>query len=161
SARRRGRARNRRASEMNGYLGAWGWLARAAVSGLLVLAVGSPAAGLWRQPGGRARVVVLTFLRALVGPGLGMLAVSPRGSTRVDLAIPPARAFVRGETPAAPGPSAERVPGAEVKAARPVAIEPGRAQAPVAVARHERTAGRERRATSTITSALAGAPWRA
>lgn len=60
---------------------AWGRLADAAAGGLIVLAVGSLAARLCRQPVRRARLVVLTLLGGVAVPCLGTLPVAPRWST--------------------------------------------------------------------------------
>ena len=67
---------------------AWGRLADAAAGGLIVLAVGSLAARLCRQPVRRARLVVLTLLGGVAVPCLGALPVAPRWSA--GLLPPPA-----------------------------------------------------------------------
>ena len=69
---------------MDGYVLAWRWLAHAAVGGLIVLALGSLAAQLCRQPVRRARVVVLT-LAGSVRPSHGS-AICPlhRSGPRVS-----------------------------------------------------------------------------
>ena len=59
---------------------AWSRLADAAAGGLIVLAAGSLAARLCRQPVRRARLVVLTLLGGMAVPGLGALPVAPRWS---------------------------------------------------------------------------------
>lgn len=58
----------------------WGRLADAAAGSLIVLALGSLAAGLCRQPVRRARLVVLTLLGGLAVPVLGTLPIAPRWS---------------------------------------------------------------------------------
>ncbi len=75
-------------------------LLRAATGGLIVLAVGSLAARLCRQPVRRARLVVLTLLAALIVPWLGTLPLAPRwpaGLLRPLVAIWP-----QSPTPKAP-----------------------------------------------------------
>jgi protocatechuate 3,4-dioxygenase beta subunit len=59
---------------------AWGRLADSAAGGLIVLAAGSLAAWLCRQPVRRARLVVLTLLGGVAVPCLGALPVVPRWS---------------------------------------------------------------------------------
>ena len=59
---------------------AWSRLADAAAGGLIVLAAGSLAARLCRQPVRRARLVVLTLLGAMAVPALGALPIAPRWS---------------------------------------------------------------------------------
>ena len=75
-----GRREMRRAIEMDWQVLAWRRLADAAVGGLIVLAVGSLAARLCRQPVRRARLVVLTLLGGLAVPCLGALPVAPHWS---------------------------------------------------------------------------------
>ena len=74
---------------------AWGRLANAAAGGLIVLAVGSLAAWLCRQPVRRARLVVLTLVGGVAVPWLGALPVAPRWST----GLLPASAPVRSSRP--------------------------------------------------------------
>ena len=64
---------------MDGYLIAWRWLAHAAVGGFIVLALGSFAVTLCRQPVRRSRVVVLTLLAAFGVPWIGSLPIAPSG----------------------------------------------------------------------------------
>ena len=59
------------------------WLANAAAGSLIILAVGSLAARLCRQPVRRARLVVLTIFGALALPWLALVPVVPRWSTRI------------------------------------------------------------------------------
>ena len=66
-----------------------GRLADAAAGGLIVLAAGSLAARLCRQPVRRARLIVLSLLGALAVPCLGALPVAPRWSAGL-LAAPAA-----------------------------------------------------------------------
>ena len=75
---------------MAGYVFAWRWLVHAAVGGSIVLALGSLAAKLCRQPARRARVAVLTLLVGLGVPWLGMLPIAPRWSAGFVLAAPTA-----------------------------------------------------------------------
>ncbi len=70
---------------------AWSRLANAAAGGLIVLAVGSLAARLCRQPVRRARLVVLTLLGAVAVPGLAALPVAPRWSAGLPAATAPLR----------------------------------------------------------------------
>ena len=110
---------------MDGYVLAWRWLALAAVGGLIVLALGSLAAQLCRQPVRRARLVVLTLLGGFAVPWLGTLPIAPKWSAGVVLAIPPASAPSSGEIRAVPTPAA---PPAAMELPRgPVALEGGRA----------------------------------
>ena len=74
---------------------AWGRLADAAAGGLIVLAVGSLAARLCRQPVRRARLVVLTLLGGVIVPGLGALPVVPRWSAGLLPAAAAVRPFDR------------------------------------------------------------------
>jgi hypothetical protein len=71
---------------------AWARLADAAAGGLIVLAVGSLAARLCRQPVRRARLVVLTLVGAVAVPCLGALPIAPRWSARLLPAPVPLRA---------------------------------------------------------------------
>src|SRR3954468_3824037 len=69
-------------------------LADAAAGGLIVLAAGSLAARLCRQPVRRVRLIVLSLVGAMAVPALGALPVAPRGAAAL-LAAPaaiPARA---------------------------------------------------------------------
>ena len=71
---------------------AWARLADAAGGGLIVLAMGSLAARLCRQPVRRARLVVLTLVGAVAVPCLGALPITPRWSARLLSAPAPLRA---------------------------------------------------------------------
>jgi beta-lactamase regulating signal transducer with metallopeptidase domain len=64
-------------------------LADAAAGGLIVLAAGSLAARLCRQPVRRVRLIVLSLVGAMAVPGLGVLPVAPRWSAGL-LAAPAA-----------------------------------------------------------------------
>ena len=64
------------------------WLANAAVGGLIVLALGSLAAKLFRQPVRRARIIVLTLLGAFAVPWLSPLPIAPKWSAGFALADP-------------------------------------------------------------------------
>src|SRR5438270_10574033 len=77
---------------------AWSRLADAAAGGLMVLAVGSLAARLCRQPVRRARLVVLTLLGAVAVPWLGALPLAPRWSARILPAPAPLRSRPDAET---------------------------------------------------------------
>lgn len=68
---------------MSAWVLAWGRLADAAAAGLIVLALGSLAARLCRQPARRARLVVLTLLGGVAVPALGALPVPHRWSAGV------------------------------------------------------------------------------
>jgi len=110
---------------MDGYVLAWRWLAHAAVGGLIVLALGSLAAQLCRQPVRRARLVVLTLLGGFAVPWLGTLPIAPKWCAGFVLATPPALAPSSGEIRAVPTPAA---PPASMELPRgPVALEGGRA----------------------------------
>ena len=64
----------------------WSRLADAAVGALIVLAAGSLAARLCRQPVRRVRLVVLSLLGAMAVPALGALPVAPRWSVGLPAA---------------------------------------------------------------------------
>jgi len=72
---------------MDVYVLAWRWLAHAAAGGLIVLALGSLAAHLCRQPVRRARVVVLTLLGGFAVPWLATLPIAPKWSAGLVLTI--------------------------------------------------------------------------
>jgi beta-lactamase regulating signal transducer with metallopeptidase domain len=57
---------------------AWRWLTHSALAGLMVLAVGSLAVAVCRQPVQRGRVVLWTLLGSLALPWIGMLPWLPR-----------------------------------------------------------------------------------
>lgn len=95
---------------MDWHLLVWSRLADAAAGGLIVLAAGSVAARLCRQPVRRARLVVLTILGAMAVPGLAALPVAPRWSAGLPAAAVPAPAI-----PEAPAIASERTD-------RPVAV---------------------------------------
>ena len=102
---------------------AWGRLADAAAGGLIVLAVGSLAARLCRQPVRRARLVVLTLVGGVIVPGLGALPVVPRWSAGLLPAAAPVRPVDRDE----PEPSVSRPtppPLASVPARTPALVRP-------------------------------------
>src|SRR5436189_5711508 len=105
---------------------AWGRLANAAAGGLMVLAVGSLAARLCRQPVRRARLVVLTLLGGVAVPWLGALPVAPRwsagllparatlGSDGRDATLPAATGRLAPAVTSGPTPAADLVrPAAE------------------------------------------------
>ena len=73
----------------------WSRLADAAAGGLIVLAAGSLAARLCRQPVRRVRLVVLSLLGAMAVPALGALPVAPRWS--VGLPAAPAAILARAD----------------------------------------------------------------
>ncbi len=95
---------------MNGYVLAWRWLLQAAVGGLIVLALGSLAAKLCRQPVRRARIVVLTLLGAFAVPWLGILPIAPKWSAGVVLVAPPAEPPGSEEIGAVPPPAVAPAP---------------------------------------------------
>ena len=80
-------------------------LADSAAGGLIVLAAGSLAAGLCRQPVRRARLIVLSLLGAMAVPALGALPVAPRWSAGLPAA--PAAILARAD-PAAPAEAGSR-----------------------------------------------------
>src|SRR5436190_19238032 len=94
--------KGRRAIEMDVYVLAWRWLAQAAAGGLIVLALGSLAARICRQPVRRARVVVLTLLVGFAVPWLGLLPVAPSWSPGLALPTPDVVSPSPGEVPAGP-----------------------------------------------------------
>ena len=73
----------------------WSRLADAAAGGLIVLAAGSLAAWLCRQPVRRARLIVLSLLGAMAVPALGALPIAPRWS--VGLPAAPAAILARAD----------------------------------------------------------------
>ena len=73
----------------------WSRLADAAAGGLIVLAAGSLAARLCRQPVRRARLIVLSLLGAMAVPALGALPIAPRWS--VGLPAAPAAILARAD----------------------------------------------------------------
>ena len=93
-------------------------LADAAAGGLIVLAAGSLAARLCRQPVRRARLIVLSLLGAMAVPALGALPVAPRWS--VGLPAAPA-AILAGADHAALAEAGSRPqpPGATGSPSRP------------------------------------------
>src|SRR3954451_11013856 len=92
---------------------AWGRLADAAAGGLIVLAAGSLAARLCRQPVRRARLIVLSLLGAMAVPALGALPVVPRWSVGLPAAPAAILARVDHAAPAEAG-SQPHPPGAAV-----------------------------------------------
>ena len=86
---------------MDGYVLVSRWLADAAAGGLIVLAFGSLAARLCRQPVQRARVVVLTLVAGFAVPWLGALPdrapmVGRFPAAVVSAAPPPPTAAIEG-----------------------------------------------------------------
>ncbi len=81
-------------------------LADAAAGGLIVLAAGSLAARLCRQPVRRARLIVLSLLGAMAVPALGALPVAPRWS--VGFPAVPAAILARADH-AAPAQAGSRL----------------------------------------------------
>jgi beta-lactamase regulating signal transducer with metallopeptidase domain/protocatechuate 3,4-dioxygenase beta subunit len=81
-------------------------LADAAAGGLIVLAAGSLAAWLCRQPVRRVRLIVLSLLGAITVPALGALPIAPRWS--VGLPSAPAAILDRAD-PAAPAEPGSRL----------------------------------------------------
>ena len=108
---------------MDGYVLAWRWLAHAAAGGLIVLAAGSLAAQLCRQPVRRARVVVLTLLGAFIVPWLGELPIAPRWSAGFVLATPATVAPSSGEMREVRAPAA--LPASIERLREPVTLEGG------------------------------------
>ena len=78
---------------------AWSRLADAAAGGLIVLAIGSLAARLCRQPVRRAWIVVLTLLGGMAVPCLSALPVAPRWSAGLLPAPAVLRAHADEEAP--------------------------------------------------------------
>ena len=116
-----GRREEGRAIEMDWQILAWSRLADAAAGGLIVLAVGSLAARLCRQPVRRARLVVLTLLGARGRPCLGALPVAPRWSA--GLLRGAGRAPSLAPTMQAPAEARSRLRPPEAAGSR-VALEP-------------------------------------
>ena len=100
---------------------AWGRLADAAAGGLIVLAAGSLAARLCRQPVRRARLVVLTLLGAVAVPGLGALPVAPRWSAGL---LPAPAAILGSRRPCGPRRAQEPTSPARAAAGSRVALGP-------------------------------------
>ncbi len=136
------------------FVSGW-WLAGAAAGGLVVLATGSLAVRLCRQPARRARLVVLTVAGALAVPWFGSLGVGLPVPLRL---------------PAAPW----RVPGPSALTAGPASAQGGLAHDPLTAADPEvrlvqvRGAARSGRpdrpaglgdSTSAAAAALAGIDW--
>ena len=142
---------------MDGYVLAWRWLAHAAVGGLIVLALGSLAARLCRQPVRRARVVVLTLAGS--GSPCHGWALCPlrRGGPRASFWQLPRPGAVLGRdaggsTPAAPPASIELPRG-------PVALEGGRAGLRWPVERPAREVADAGRRAGSWPSRLAAISW--
>src|SRR5262249_44184909 len=91
SGKGRGTMGEGRAIEMGWQILAWVRPADVAAGGLIVLAAGSLAALLCRQPVRRARLVVLTLLGAVAVPGLAPLPGAPRWSAGLLPAPAPLR----------------------------------------------------------------------
>ena len=136
------------------FVSGW-WLAGAAAGGLVVLATGSLAVRLCRQPARRARLVVLMVAGALAVPWFGSLGVGLPVPLRL---------------PAAPW----RVPGPSALTAGPASAQGGLAHDPLTAAdpevrlvqvRGAARAGRPDRpaglgdSTSAAAAALAGNNW--
>ncbi len=102
---------------------AWSRLADAAAGGLIVLAVGSLAARLCRQPVRRARLVVLTLIGAVAVPGLGALPIAPRWSAGLLPAPAPPPHHARPDDGASRG-AGSRLGVAETAQTRKM-LEPG------------------------------------
>ena len=136
---------------------AWRWLAHAAVGGLIILALGSLAARLCRQPVRRARLVVLTMLGALLVPWLGAVRVpfSLPIATRWSSGILPSLATVlpRGTASAPIAARRETSPGALPRPSGTAGL-PDQAVIPV---RAGSGAGRGR---TQALSTFAALPWR-
>src|SRR5690242_18026757 len=88
------------------------WLAQGALGGLIVLALGSIAVRLCRQPARRARLVVLILLGGMAVPWLGAIPGAPRW-----------RAVSWPSTPST-SPLAVAGPSARTPAAGPGRVEP-------------------------------------
>jgi hypothetical protein len=135
----------------------WDSLVRAAAGGLVVLAAGSAAARLCRQPVRRARLVVLTMLGALVVPWLALLPLPGALRWPAGLLIPLETAWSGvpdpGPTEARPGVGREDRPVAPAPAGRPEVA--GRPAAPPG-----RVAPEAGRRAAMDLSALAALPWR-
>ena len=111
---------------------AWDRLADAAVGGLVVLALGSLAARLCRQPVRAHRLVILTLFGGVAVPLLGALSLAPTWS--VGLIPAPAPVPARLESAVTTGASSRlRSPiAAESSAARALAERPEEMSAPAA-----------------------------
>jgi Zn-dependent protease with chaperone function len=144
---------------MAGYDFAWRWLAHAAVGGLIVLALGSCAAKLCRQPVRRARVVVLTLLVAFAAPWLGTLPLVPKWSAGFVLAAPATMSPKMVDTPTVPAASALRTSIEPPR--RPVALEVGDAPLSQRLGSHTRQPADGRRDAGNWVSLLVTMPWNA
>jgi protocatechuate 3,4-dioxygenase beta subunit len=111
---------------MDGQVLAWGRLADVAAGGLIVLAAGSLAARLCRQPARRAWLIVLTLLGAMAVPALDALPVPTRWSA--GLLPPPAPVPSRPDAEAPAVASRPDPPGAAAWGDPPRPVEgPGEA----------------------------------
>ncbi len=88
---------------MDWQIFAWDRLADATAGGLIVLAAGSLAAQLCRQPVRRAWLIVLTLLGGVAVPCLGALPVAPRWSAGLLPAPTPHRSRPDDEAPTGAG----------------------------------------------------------
>jgi beta-lactamase regulating signal transducer with metallopeptidase domain len=138
---------------MDAYIGAWGWLARAAVSGFMVLAAGSVAAALCRQPVRRGRIVLLAIVGGAAVPWLGALAIMPKWSAGFAMV----GAQGRGETMADLAPAA-LTGQAEVRKDLGGSA-PGAPKRQCAVVGKERATEPPRVAVAAFTARLAGRSW--
>lgn len=92
----------------------WEWLAYSAVLSLLILAFGSGAVLLCRQPVRRLRIIELCLAGSLLAPFLGMIPGYPQWSLAWRHFAPPQRAAV--------SPLPETMPVAEPAALRPTVV---------------------------------------
>jgi beta-lactamase regulating signal transducer with metallopeptidase domain len=142
---------------MDGYLIAWRWLAHAAVGGLIVLALGSLAAKLCRQPVRRARIVVLTLLGGFAVPWLGTLPIAPKWSAGFVLTAPPVSTPDLVAVPTVPTATA---PPASIELPQvPIALEGGDAGSRQHLERSARQAADGRRVAGPWASRLATLSW--
>jgi beta-lactamase regulating signal transducer with metallopeptidase domain/uncharacterized GH25 family protein len=123
---------------MNAYDAAGLWLADSAAGSLIVLAAGTVAAGLCRQPVQRARVVILALLAAFAVPLIGAIPFAPKWSA--SLLPAPAEVAAPREFVASPAPTASPATVDPAPRRAPGAADIPRAGLPPRAARPERKA---------------------
>jgi len=135
------------------------WLALAAVSGFIVMALGSLAAKLCHQPVRRARLIGLTLIVAFGVPWLGILPITPKWSAGFVLAVPSFSSPASVDVPTARRllvmPASIKLPG------RLVAPDGGDARPRQHIEIPARLAVDTQQPVGSWLSRLAALPWRA